>query len=129
MSNIDKFKKRIKRKKGIRARVSGTSDRPRLSVFRSSDHIYAQLIDDSKGLTLVSADDLQIITEDKTKKDTETKKNSTRGKDLAFKVGNLLASKAAQKKIKRIVFDRGGYKYHGRVSALADGARKGGLEF
>lgn len=99
---------RIKRHKRVRALVKGTSDRPRLSVFRSSKHIYVQLIDDTKGTTLFNASD---------------KKSS------AFKIGETLAKKAIEKGIDRVVFDRGGYKYHGRIKEIAEGARQGGLKF
>ena len=119
----DKAKlKRIKRKKRhrrVRAKLKGTSKRPRLSVFRSNRHIYAQIIDDSKGKTLVSASDLEL--KDKIKEKRKTK--------IAFEVGKLIAQKALKKKIESVCFDRGGYKYHGRVKALADGARENGLKF
>jgi large subunit ribosomal protein L18 len=101
--------------KKVRKNVTGTESRPRLHVFKSSQHIYAQLIDDSKGVTLASSSDLAIKSGTKTER--------------ATKVGEEVAKKALTKKVKAIVFDRGGFKYHGRVAALADGARKGGLEF
>lgn len=107
--------KRIKRHKKIRKQIVGTSNRPRLSVFKSDQHIYAQIIDDSKGATLIADSDLKI-------------KDGTK-LDKALKVGEALAKKALKKKIKQVVFDRGGFIYHGRVAALAEGARKGGLEF
>lgn len=107
-----------KRVKRIRAKISGTDQKPRLAVFRSNQYIYAQLIDDIKGYTLVSAYSEEIKTEKKTSK-----------VDLAMETGKLLAKKALENKIKEIVFDRHGYKYHGRVKALADGARNGGLVF
>jgi large subunit ribosomal protein L18 len=116
--NKNKREKRIIRHRRIRARVKGTSDRPRLSVFRSNRHIWLQLIDDSSGRTLLAASDLEI----KTKKKGEQK-------GAASAVGELLARKARDKKIKRIVFDRGGYRYHGLVRAVAEGARRGGLKF
>lgn len=90
--------------------------RPRISVFRSNKHIYTQLIDDEKGKTLVSASDFEL----KEKKDR---------KSIAFEVGKLLAQKAKKKKINKVFFDRGRFKYHGQVQALAEGAREGGLEF
>jgi large subunit ribosomal protein L18 len=129
MSSQRKIQQRGKRRRRIRARVFGTPDRPRLSVFRSNNYIYAQMIDDQKGLVLASANDKEIIAKGKDKKSSKSEKKVLSRKDLAFEVGILLASRAAKKKIKRIVFDRGGYKYHGRVAALAEGARKGGIEF
>lgn len=105
---------RLKRHKKIRKKVLGTSDRPRLSVFRSGKHIYAQLISDEDGKTLVSESDLKLKDNKKTK---------------AFEVGKKLAEKAKRKKIKKVVFDRGGFLYHGRILELAKGAREGGLEF
>ncbi len=107
--------KRGRRRAKVRGKIFGTSKRPRLSVFRASKHIYAQLIDDKKGETLVAATDLALD------KGTKTEK--------ALLVGKDLAAKALRRKIKKVVFDRGGYKYHGRVRALAEGAREGGLEF
>jgi large subunit ribosomal protein L18 len=107
--------KRLQRHKKVRKNVVGSSERPRLSVFRSHQHIYAQIIDDTKGLTLVSESDFLV-------------KSGTK-KDKAQTVGENIAKKALQKKIKQVVFDRGGFIYHGRVQALAEGARKGGLEF
>ncbi len=113
---VNKQKNRDKRHEKIRARVSGTTKRPRLYVFRSLKHIYAQIIDDSKGVTTVSASE----------RDIKVKGNKT---ESAFAVGEMIAAKAKEKKIKEVVFDRGGYLYHGRVKALAEGARKGGLKF
>ncbi len=107
--------KRIQRHKKVRKNVVGTSLRPRIAVFKSGQHIYAQIIDDEKRVTLVSNSDLTVKVGTKTEK--------------ALKVGEELAKKAKNKKIKSIVFDRGGFKYHGRVAALAEGLRKGGLEF
>lgn len=117
MKNIKKLQ-REKRKKRIRAKIYGTSERPRLSVFRSLKHIYAQLIDDKAGKTLVAASDLEL------KKDKKMTK-----KMIAREVGKLIAEKAKEKNIKQIIFDRNGYKYHGRVKELADGARENGLIF
>ncbi|MDP2656476.1 MAG: 50S ribosomal protein L18 [bacterium] len=111
--------KRIHRKRRIRARISGTAQRPRLAVFRSLQAIYAQLIDDEKGSTMASAREKELSA-------TDLKKTKT---ERATHVGMLIAKKAAEKSIKSVVFDRGGYQYHGRVAALADGAREGGLEF
>ena len=116
----DKREKRYRRHKRIRAKVTGTSEVPRLCVFRSNNHIYAQLIDDQRGTVISAASDKEI------KKDKGSKKGKT---ELAFETGKLIAQKAKKKKIERIVFDRAGYKYHGRVKALAEGARKGGLRF
>ena len=109
---------RLKRHQRVRKNISGTAERPRLSVYRSSKHIYAQIIDDTKGTTLVSASSLE--------KDFEGYGGNI---DAAKAVGNMVAKKALEKGIKAVVFDRGGYIYHGRVAALADGAREGGLEF
>ncbi|TSC64716.1 MAG: 50S ribosomal protein L18 [Microgenomates group bacterium Gr01-1014_93] len=106
---------RIKRHKKIRKNLLGISERPRLSVFRSGKHIYAQLIDDSKGITLVSASDL--------------KESGAGKKQKAYNVGKDLAKKAKIKKIKKVIFDRGGFLYHGRIMELAKGVREGGLEF
>ena len=112
-----KIYKYLRRKARVRAKVFGTAQRPRLSVFRSLKHIYCQLIDDEQGKTLVSACDKQIKAD---------KKNKT---DLAYEVGKLIANKAKEKKIEKCVFDKSGYRYHGRVKALAQGAREGGLKF
>ncbi|HET7713960.1 MAG TPA: 50S ribosomal protein L18 [Patescibacteria group bacterium] len=109
-------KSRIKRHARIRSEISGTAGRPRLSVFRSSAHIYAQLIDDEAGKTLAQASDVEV-------KDKMTKT------DKAKLVGENIALAAKKAKVKKVVFDRGGFSYHGRVKALADQARAGGLEF
>lgn len=112
---------RIRRHKRVRKKVSGTPERPRLCVFRSLRHIYAQIIDDEHGVTLAAASTLSPEIRDKIK---------TGGNIEAAKlVGQLIAKKALEKGIKRVVFDRGGYKYHGRVKALAEAAREAGLEF
>ncbi|MCB9676521.1 MAG: 50S ribosomal protein L18 [Alphaproteobacteria bacterium] len=111
-----KHSARVRRKKHIRKVVHGTADRPRLTVFRSSKHIYAQLIDDESGRTLASASSL---------KSGEFGGN----KDAAKKVGAELAKRALAASIETVVFDRNGYLYHGRVAALADGAREAGLKF
>lgn len=131
-----KQEKRLMRHKRIRAKMFGTSKIPRLCVFRSNKHIYAQLIDDEKGQTLIAASDLEFK-EKKEKHNLEAenlktiknKKVFTSKVALAFKVGKLIAKKALDKNIKKVVFDRGGYKYHGRVKAIAEGAREGGLNF
>ena len=107
-----------KRHKRVRAKISGTPERPRLSVFRSEKNIYAQIIDDVAGNTLVSASSVE--------KDFE---GSGSNKEAAKKVGRLVAERAIAKGIEEVVFDRGGYIYHGRVKELADGAREGGLKF
>lgn len=113
---IQKTQSRIKRKMHIRKDISGTASRPRLTVYRSNKHIYAQLIDDVNSKTLVSASD-----KTSTEKGTPVEK--------ASRVGENLAKLAGSKKIESVVFDRNGYKYHGRVKALADGARAAGLKF
>lgn len=112
---------RIKRHFRVRNTVSGTAERPRLNVFRSSSNIYAQIIDDTAGVTLVSASTL----------DAEVKAKISNGgnKEAAKEVGIAVAKKAIEKGIKQVVFDRGGYIYHGRVAELAAGAREGGLDF
>ncbi len=107
--------KRIKKHLRVRKNIAGVAEKPRVSVFRSGQHIYAQVIDDSKGATLVAESDLAI-------------KEGTK-RVRAEKVGENLAKKALKKDIKAVVFDRGGFKYQGRVAALAEGLRKGGLEF
>lgn len=114
----DNNKARLKRHKGIRGKISGTASRPRLNVFRSLKNIYAQLIDDANGETLVSASTAEKDFVD-----------YGGNKDAAHKVGELLAERAAKKEITNVVFDRGGYIYHGRIQQLAEGARKGGLKF
>jgi large subunit ribosomal protein L18 len=112
---------RIRRHARVRAKVEGTTERPRLSVFRSLNHIYAQVIDDTKGLTLVSAS--TIDPELTGNLDGKAKKSQ------AELVGQAVAKKALEKGIQQVVFDRGGYKYIGRIQALADAARKVGLKF
>jgi large subunit ribosomal protein L18 len=120
MRKSKKTQRRNKRKKRIRAKVFGKKTHPRLSVYRSNKYIYAQLIDDEKGSTLIAVNekDLKI---DKGKKYSKSQK--------AELVGELLARKARRKRITKVVFDRGGYRYHGRVKAVAEAARKGGLKF
>jgi len=108
--------KRTRRRGRIRVKIKGTAKRPRLSVFRSNKGMYLQLIDDERGVTLASAASGEVK-----KKDKKTV--------VSFELGKLIAKKGLEKKIKTVVFDRGGYKYHGRVKAVADGAREGGLEF
>lgn len=116
MTTANKIASRTRRKARVRARISGIASRPRLAVFRSITSMYAQLIDDSAGRTLVSVKSQEV----------KTKGNKT---DIAMATGKLLAQKALAQGIKAVVFDRAGYLYHGRVKALADGAREGGLEF
>ncbi|MGC9031312.1 MAG: 50S ribosomal protein L18 [Minisyncoccia bacterium] len=119
-----------KENKKRKRRVIGTQKRPRLCVFRSKKHIFAQIIDDEKNTTLVSESDIKIKKENKIKKEIEEKiKNMTKKVREAFLVGFFLAQKAKEKNIKKVVFDRRNYKYHGRVKFLAKGARKGGLIF
>ena len=118
VKKIDRAAARAKRHKRVRAKISGTGECPRLNVFRSAKHIYAQLIDDVQGVTLVAASSMDKGFED-----------FGGNKDAARKVGSALAKKAADKGIKDVVFDRGGYIYHGRVKELADAAREGGLNF
>ena len=118
-------KKRLRyerRKRHVRKKVNGTTDRPRLTVFRSHKYIYAQIIDDSVGKTLVASSSREA-------KLSEKLDSAGGNKSAARVVGQALAEKAIQKGIKRIVFDRNGYAFHGRVSELANAARKGGLEF
>jgi large subunit ribosomal protein L18 len=119
--NIERRRKRIKRKKSIRKSITGTSERPRLSVFRSATNIYAQIIDDSTGSTLAAASTLSKELKGKVKKGGNV--------EAAAKVGELISSLAKKKKVAKVAFDRNGFLYHGRVKALADAARDGGLEF
>ncbi len=113
---------RLRRKRRIRKRISGTSERPRLCVYRSLKHIYAQIIDDERGITLVAASTLSPELKDEIK--------SLSGKiKPAELVGELVGKKAREAGIGKVVFDRNGYMYHGRVRALAEGARKAGLQF
>jgi large subunit ribosomal protein L18 len=115
----DKNAVRKKRHARIRAKISGTPERPRLTVFRSNKHIYAQLIDDTNGVTVASASTL----------DKEVSVESSSNSEAAVKVGELVAKRAIEKGYKSVVFDRSGYLYHGRIQALADAARETGLEF
>ncbi len=117
ISKPDKNKIRQKRHARVRGKISGTADRPRLNVFRSNKNIYAQVIDDVAGVTLASASTLDKEIDGGTKV------------EQAQKVGALVAKRANEKGIKAVVFDRGGYLYHGRVEALAEAARENGLEF
>ena len=112
---------RTRRHLRIRRRLSGTPERPRLAVYRSLTHIYAQVIDDAKGQTLASASSLE--------KDMRDSLKTGANVEAAKAVGKRLAERASAKGVKQVVFDRGGYLYHGRVKALADAAREGGLDF
>ncbi|AYD39268.1 50S ribosomal protein L18 [Clostridium fermenticellae] len=114
----DKNKTRVRRHLRVRKKIFGTTERPRLSIYRSDKNIYAQIIDDINGVTLVSASTVE--------KDFTDKGNN---KEAAKKVGESIAKKALEKGIKEVVFDRGGYLYHGRVQSLAEGARESGLQF
>ena len=118
VSKTDRKLERTRRHARVRTKVSGTAERPRLCVFRSNSHLYAQIIDDVAGITLVAASTLD--------KEVKTKKSNI---EAAKEVGALIAKKAAEKNIKTVVYDRGGYIYHGVVKALAEAAREGGLEF
>jgi large subunit ribosomal protein L18 len=112
---------RKKRHTRVRSKISGTADKPRLCVFRSLNHIYVQIIDDMSGHTLVAASSKDA--------DVSAKSSGKQKKEIAGLVGNLVAERAINAGIKKVVFDRGGYKYHGRIQLLADEARKAGLEF
>ena len=119
ITKVDRNAVRKRRHARVRKKIFGTAERPRLNVFRSNKHIYAQIIDDMKAVTLVSASTL----------DKEFDLESTGNIEAAKKVGELVAKRALEKGIKKVVFDRGGYLYHGRVKELADAAREAGLEF
>jgi large subunit ribosomal protein L18 len=118
---LKKIAIRVKKKKKIRSRIFGIEARPRLSVFRSLNHIYAQIIDDASGRTIVSASS--------TSKELKDSLKDGKNIESAKKVGELLAKKAAENKITKVSFDRNGYLFHGRVKALADSARAAGLQF
>jgi large subunit ribosomal protein L18 len=120
-ATLKKVVQRERRERRVRASIEGTAERPRLSVFRSTKHIYAQVIDDMAGTTLAT-----VSTLSKDLKGTLGEANKT---DAAKKVGEAIAKACLAKGVKKVVFDRGGYQYHGRVSALADAARSAGLEF
>ena len=119
ISKPNKNKVRIRKHIRVRKKIIGTSERPRLNVYRSLSNMYAQIIDDSKGVTLVSASTL----------DKEINVEFGGNKDAAKEVGKLVGERALKAGIKEVVFDRGGYAYHGRVEALAEGAREAGLDF
>jgi large subunit ribosomal protein L18 len=118
-SVLAKVRARERRHKSVRKKIVGTPERARLNVYRSNRHIYAQITDDTRGVTLVSASDLEI------KGEVEKLTKAARARE----VGKILAKKALAQKIDKVVFDRGGRLYHGRVQALAEGAREGGLHF
>ena len=118
VSKVNKKAMRMKRQVRVRGKISGTPERPRLSVFRSNANIYAQIIDDVNGVTLASANTLEKEFE-----------GATGNAEAAKKVGQIVAERAKAKGIEKVVFDRNGYIYHGRVAALAEGAREAGLEF
>ena len=118
IKKFDSNKARLKRHRRVRAKISGTPERPRLNVFRSNKHIYAQIIDDINGVTLASASSMD--------KGFEGNGGNAEG---ARKVGAMIAKNASEKGISEVVFDRGGYLYHGRVKELAEGARENGLKF
>ena len=121
LSKSEKKNKRLRRKIRIRKKIKGTPERPRLTVYRSLKYIYAQIIDDEAGHTLVAASSLE--------KELKEKLKSTKDIEAAKAVGELIAKRALEKGIEKVVFDRNGYKYHGRVKALADAAREAGLKF
>jgi len=114
-----KQQKRIRRHKKIRMKIYGTHERPRLCIFRSNQHVYAQLVDDNKGKVLASVSD----------RDLKAKLASAKGCEVAKEVGKLIAKKAKELKVEKIIFDRGGFLYHGRIKALAEGAREEGIKF
>ena len=116
VSKKDSNKQRLRRHKRVRATISGTGSRPRLNVFRSNKNIYAQIIDDVAGVTVVSTSSLNL-------------EENGSNRETAKAVGLLVAKLALEKGVEEVVFDRGGYIYHGRVQELADGAREGGLKF
>jgi large subunit ribosomal protein L18 len=138
-TKLDKNKRFVRRKRKVRGKIFGTKETPRLTVFRSRKFIYAQVIDDENGKTIVSASDKEVSEKsDKGKtavkkeeiKDNKNKREIKSPKmEKARMVGETLAKKALKKKVKMVKFDKSGYKYHGRVKALADGAREGGLQF
>lgn len=118
IKRVDSNKQRLKRHKRVRGKITGTSERPRLNVFRSKTNIYAQVIDDVNGVTLVAASSVEKGFE-----------GYGGNAEAASKVGKMVAERAKSKGIENVVFDRGGYIYHGRVQALAESAREGGLQF
>jgi large subunit ribosomal protein L18 len=121
MGALVKVQARLKRKKRIRKKIAGSPERPRLSVFRSARHIYAQIIDDSRGQTLVSASSVEKAVREQPKPENKVA--------LAVLIGKLVAERAREKGIQAVVFDRNGFLYHGRIKAVSDGAREAGLDF
>jgi large subunit ribosomal protein L18 len=121
MAKVMRQLARLQRHQRIRRNIHGTTDRPRLNVFRSLQHIYAQVIDDDQGNTLAAASTVDP--------ELHGKLDGMNKSQQAARVGQLVAERAVAKGLKQVVFDRGGYPYHGRIKALADGAREGGLEF
>ena len=121
MSRTTNTSRRLARHVRVRRKIHGTADRPRLAVFRSLNHIYAQIIDDTKGETLIAASSLDS--------DVQSEISGKRKADVSTLVGNLVASRAKSKGVKAVVFDRGGFLYHGRVRSVAEAAREAGLEF
>ena len=121
MGVVTRTERRVRKHVRVRKRVSGTAERPRLNVFRSSKHIYAQIVDDNRGQTLVAASSLS--------KELDGQFKTGANKLAARAVGKLIAQKAKEKSIAKVVFDRGGYVYHGRIKELAEGAREAGLKF
>ena len=121
VSKKSKSEIRVKKHRRLRNRFSGTAERPRLAVFRSNNHMYAQIIDDTVGNTLVSASTLQ--------KEVKAELEKTNNVDAAAYLGTVIAKKAIEKGINTVVFDRGGFVYHGKIKALADAAREAGLNF
>ena len=128
MNPKEKRKKRKRRHARIRGKIFGTDKRPRLCIFRSNQHIYAQLIDDNKRKVIASMSDLKLKKKKTDQKDEKGK--SLKGKQAkSYEVGKLIAKEAKKLKITEVVFDRGGYKYHGQIKSLAEGAREQGLKF
>lgn len=124
MGSFDKKQARLKRKRRIRKHITGTTERPRLSVFRSAKHIYAQVIDDIQGITLAAASSVETAVKE------NTELAAAKGKqETAAAVGKLIAERLIQKGVNKVVFDRNGFLYHGRVKAVSEGARKAGLDF
>ena len=121
VSKKSKAEIRVKKHNRMRNRISGTAERPRLCVFRSNNHMYAQIIDDVAGNTLVAASTLE--------KEVSAKLEKTNNVDAAAYVGTVVANRAIEKGIKEVIFDRGGFLYHGKIAALAEAAREAGLEF
>lgn len=125
-----KTNKRIIRHRRVTAKIRGANNRPRLSVFRSNKHLFLQIIDDEKNVTLISLGDFDVKKKSPSRTSTEGKAKAKMTKtDIAHDLGKRVAEEAIKKNIKEVVFDRGGYAYHGRVKAVAEGAREGGLKF